>query len=169
MHGGSHDEVASVTITFGSIWPGMTSHAQTFLDLLVLSLVDSQIMNEIKMEDNRSGICDWHSKSCIKLCIHVAYPYYLLYICVSGMFLRYGPQCSVNQSDCRIFWSFRMKSWNSLIFEMLKQILGKLKLIKKCLGGVGQFGCKASKLARSQERIDGINSFFACYQKIREA
>ena len=62
-----------------------------------------------------------------------------------------------------------MNSWNSLIFEMLKEILEKLKLIQKCLGEGGHFGHKTLKLALSQEGIDRIICFFACYQKIREA
>ena len=63
--------------------------------------------------------------------------------------------------------------WNSLIFCMLIQIHGKLKIYWKSWANMVKSGCchschRTLRLAVTEEWIDGINWFFACWCKFRK-
>ena len=72
----------------------------------------------------------------------------------------------------------RRDQWNSLIFCMLIQIPIKQKSIKNFCSGCGQhcvwpvcisvWKSVCVKLTLSQEWIDGVNWFFACWWKFRK-
>ena len=104
-----------------------------------------------------------------KVCV----PAQILYL--GKLFLRYGPKCSqpIRFHDFLNNHISRINQWNRLLFCMLIQI-HKLKVDLKMFwvgmvkNGCGQSGHRTLKLTVSQEWIDGLNWFFACWCKFKK-
>ena len=92
-------------------------------------------------------------------------------------FLKYGPKSSqsIRLQDFLINYISRTNKWNSLIFLHVDTNSHKLKVDQKkfwigvARNGSGQSGHRTLKLAVSQERMDGMNWFFAWWCKFKKA